>query len=88
MSAPAIALDGLTKHYGAVVGLDDLSLRVDPGEVFGFLGANGAGKTTTIRMLVDLLRPSSGRASVHGFDFQRKSIEARRHIGYLTGEIP
>ena len=88
MSTAAIALDGLTKFYGPVVGLDGLSLAVEPGEVFGFLGANGAGKTTTIRMLLDLLRPTAGRAAVLGFDCQRQPFEARRRIGYLPGEMP
>ena len=88
MSAPAIALEGLTKHYGRVVALQDLSLTVEPGEVFGFLGANGAGKTTAIRLIMDLLRPTAGRAAVLGFDCRRQSIEARRRIGYLPGETP
>ncbi len=88
MSAAAIALDGLTKHYGRVVGLEGLSLTVEPGEVFGFLGANGAGKTTAIRLMMDLLRPSAGRAAVLGFDCQRQALEARRRIGYLPGETP
>ena len=61
--AHAIAVDGLTKHYGPVVGVEDLSFEVQRGEVYGFLGANGAGKTTTIRLLLDLLRPTRGRAS-------------------------
>jgi ABC-2 type transport system ATP-binding protein len=88
MSAPAIALDGLTKYYGRVVGLEQLSLTVEPGEVFGFLGANGAGKTTAIRLMMDLLRPTSGRAAVLGFDCHREALEARRRIGYLPGETP
>lgn len=88
MSAPAIETRGLTKYYGPVVGLEDLSLTVAPGEVFGFLGANGAGKTTTIRMLLDLVRPTSGTASILGFDCQRQGLEARRRIGYLPGEMP
>ena len=85
---PAIALEGLTKHYGPVVALDGLSLTVEPGEVFGFLGANGAGKTTAIRLMMDLLRPTAGRAAVLGFDCRRQAIDARRQIGYLPGETP
>jgi ABC-2 type transport system ATP-binding protein len=88
VGVPAIRFDALTKYYGSVVGVEQLSLEVGQGEVFGFLGANGAGKTTTIRMLLDLLRPSSGSASVLGFDAQRDSLEARRRIGYLPGEMP
>ena len=88
MNAPAIQVDGLTKYYGAVIGVEELSFDVQPGEVYGFLGANGAGKTTTIRLLLDLLRPSRGRASVLGFDCRRDSLEARRRIGYLPGELP
>ena len=88
MNAAAIQVDGLTKYYGAVIGVEELSFEVLPGEVYGFLGANGAGKTTTIRLLLDLLRPSRGRASVLGFDCRRDALEARRRIGYLPGELP
>jgi ABC-2 type transport system ATP-binding protein len=88
VSAPAIRLDQLTKYHGEVVGVEDLSLDVESGEVFGFLGANGAGKTTTIRTLLDLLRPTRGTASVLGFDCQRQTIEVRRRIGYLPGVMP
>jgi len=88
VNAPAIEVDGLTKYYGAVIGVEELSFEVLPGEVYGFLGANGAGKTTTIRLLLDLLRPSRGRANVLGFDCRRDSLEARRRIGYLPGELP
>jgi ABC-2 type transport system ATP-binding protein len=84
----AIETRGLTKYYGRVVGLENLSLEVAQGEVFGFLGANGAGKTTTIRMLLDLVRPTSGTASILGFDCHRQGLEARRRIGYLSGEMP
>jgi len=84
----AIHIDALTKYYGAVVGVEALSLDVPQGEVFGFLGANGAGKTTTIRMLLDLVRPTSGTASVLGFDCQHQGLEARAQIGYLPGEMP
>ena len=85
---PAIRTEGLTKYYGPVIGIEDLSLEVAAGEVYGFLGANGAGKTTTIRLLLDLLRPSRGRASVLGVDCYRDSLAARRLIGYLPGDLP
>jgi ABC-2 type transport system ATP-binding protein len=88
VSAPAIRIDQLSKYYGAVIGVESLSLEIAPGEIFGFLGANGAGKTTTIRILLDLLRPSSGSATVLGFDCQRQSREVRQRIGYLPGEMP
>jgi ABC-2 type transport system ATP-binding protein len=88
VSQPAIQAEGLTKYYGAVIGIEELSFEVSPGEVYGFLGANGAGKTTTIRLLLDLLRPSRGRASVLGLDCRRDTLEARRRIGYLPGELP
>ena len=88
MTVAAISTTELTKYYGAVVGVEGLSLDVAQGEVFGFLGANGAGKTTTIRLLLDLLRPTSGTASVLGFDCQRQGLEARRRIGYLPAEMP
>ena len=83
MSTPAIRLDGLTKYHGPVIGVEDLSLDVAVGEVFGFLGANGAGKTTAIRLMLDLLRPTRGTAAVLGFDCHRDSFETRRRIGYL-----
>lgn len=85
---PPISLEGLTKRYGRVRALTDLTLEVRAGEVFGFLGLNGAGKTTTIRLLLDLIRPSAGRALVFGHDCRRASIEARRLVGYLPGEPP
>jgi beta-exotoxin I transport system ATP-binding protein len=85
---PAIAVEGLTKYYGPVVGIEDLSFDVARGEVYGFLGANGAGKTTTMRLLLDLLRPSRGRASIMGVDCHRDSLRARGLIGYLPGDLP
>jgi len=88
LAPAAIRTDALTKYYGAVIGVEGLSLEVVQGEVFGFLGANGAGKTTTIRMLLDLVRPTSGSASVLGLDCQHRGIEARARIGYLPGEMP
>jgi ABC-2 type transport system ATP-binding protein len=85
---PLLRTDGLTKEFGQVLALDHLCLEVGEGEVVGFLGPNGAGKTTTIRLLLDLIRPTFGRASIGGFDCQRQSLEARRLVGYLPGEMP
>jgi ABC-2 type transport system ATP-binding protein len=88
VSTAGIRVDRLTKYYGPVVGVEELSFDVTRGEVFGFLGANGAGKTTTIRLLLDLLRPSRGSAAVLGIDCHRDSLRARQQIGYLPGELP
>ena len=88
MGEPAIRIESLTKYFGPVIGVEELSFEVARGEIYGFLGANGAGKTTTIRLLLDLLRPSRGRATVLGFDCRRDSLEARRQIGYLPGDLP
>jgi ABC-2 type transport system ATP-binding protein len=85
--AGAIVIEGLTRSYGATLALDHLDLTVEQGEIFGFLGPNGAGKSTTIRILLDLIRPDSGRAWIVGFDCQRQSIDARRRCGYLAGEF-
>jgi ABC-2 type transport system ATP-binding protein len=84
---PAIALRGITKKYGRFVAVRNLHLEVFPGEIFGFLGLNGAGKTTTLRILLDLLRPSAGKAFVFGRDCQRQGLEARAVVGYLPGEL-
>jgi len=83
----AIRTEGLTKHYGKVIGIEDVDLEVREGEVFGFLGPNGAGKSTTIRTLLDLLHPTRGTATVLGLDSRRDSVEIRRHVGYLPGEL-
>ena len=82
-----IRLEGLTKYYGKERGVVDLDLEVGPGEVFGYLGPNGAGKTTTIRLLIDLLRPTRGRAEVLGRDPCTEGRAVRREIGYLPGEL-
>ena len=83
----AIRLENLGKHYGAVAALDNVSFEVQRGEIFGFLGLNGAGKTTTIRILLDLVRPTSGRAFIFGRQCQTHGLEARAHVGYLPGEL-
>ena len=83
----AIQAEGLTKHYGDVEALVDLDLEVRTGEVFGFLGPNGAGKTTMIRTILDEIRPTRGRAAILGMDTHEDSVEIRRHIGYVPGDL-
>ncbi len=87
MSTPAIEASGLVKDYGQARALAGINLRVEPGQIFGFLGPNGAGKTTTIRILLDLIRPTAGTASVLGLDSRRDSIEVRRRVGYVPGDL-
>lgn len=82
-----IETDKLTKFYGKQRGIEDVTLEVKQGEIFGYLGPNGAGKTTTIRTLLDFIRPTRGSATVFGFNIQQDSIETRRRIGYLPGEL-
>ncbi|GKZ15174.1 ABC transporter ATP-binding protein [Haladaptatus sp. T7] len=79
----AIRLDGVTKRYGDVTAVNDLSLDVKEGEVFGFLGPNGAGKSTTIDLVLDFIRPTSGTVTVLGHDAQAESIEIRNRTGVL-----
>lgn len=83
----AIHTSGLTKHYGDVKALIDLSLDIRPGEIFGFLGPNGAGKTTMIRTILDEIRPTAGEASILGMDSHQQSVEIRKHIGYVPGDL-
>jgi ABC-2 type transport system ATP-binding protein len=78
-----IETSNLTKHYGALVALDNLSLNIGPGEVFGFIGPNGAGKTTTMRILACLTRADSGAAKVCGFDTRTQGDDIRKCIGYM-----
>ena len=87
MVTAAIETDGLTRVFGQTMALDGLSLRIEEGEIFGFLGPNGAGKSTTIRILLDLIRPTAGAARVLGFDCQRETLEVRRRVGYLPGDL-
>ncbi len=85
--AAVIRTEKLTKSYGSHRGIVDVDLEVQPGEVFGFLGPNGAGKTTTIRLLLDLIRPSSGKAYVFGIESSADPVAIHRRIGYLPGEF-
>lgn len=85
--ASVIRTDNLTKFYGKVRGVEELTLEVARGEVFGFLGPNGAGKSTTIRVLLDFIRPTSGSATVLGLSSTADPIEIHRRVGYLPGEL-
>jgi ABC-2 type transport system ATP-binding protein len=84
MNAPAVTVEQLTRRFGTFTAVDQVTFTVARGEVFGFLGPNGAGKTTTIKMLTGLLRATSGRATVAGFDLARETESVKRSIGYMS----
>jgi ABC-2 type transport system ATP-binding protein len=86
-AVPAIRTDKLSKSFGHTRALSSLDLVVEPGEVLGYLGPNGAGKTTTIRLLVGLIRATSGRAEIFGIDCQEHPVAAHRHAAYVPGEV-
>ncbi|MBV8741370.1 MAG: ATP-binding cassette domain-containing protein, partial [Sinobacteraceae bacterium] len=83
-AAPAIDVHGLNKSFGEKRVVRDLTLQVQSGEIFGFLGPNGSGKTTSIRMLCGLLTPDSGSGSCLGYDILRQSEDIKRNVGYMT----
>ncbi len=88
MKTPAIiSVSNLTKYYGSKLGVQNINFTVNQGEIFGFLGPNGAGKTSTIRMLLDLLRPSSGEICILGHEINSHSFEIRKRCGYLPGNF-
>jgi ABC-2 type transport system ATP-binding protein len=84
VSTYAIDAHELTRRFGQFTAVDAITFHVEPGEVFGFLGANGAGKTTAIRMLIGLLVPTSGSATVAGYDISTQAEQVRRRIGYMS----
>jgi len=84
MPEPVIVVDHLTRRFGEFVAVNDVSFEVQPGEVVGYLGPNGSGKTTTFRMLLGLLAPTQGRASVLGFDVFCESEQVRARVGYMS----
>ena len=84
MSGHAIEARHLTRRFGDFTAVDAITFHVEPGEVFGFLGANGAGKTTAIRMLIGALAPTSGSATVAGYDVRTQADQVRRRIGYMS----
>ena len=83
-----IETKNLSRLFGTIVAVQDLSLFVKPGELYGFLGPNGAGKTTTNRMLVGLLRPTSGSMVVAGYDVEKEPLLVKQKVGYLTQTPP
>jgi ABC-2 type transport system ATP-binding protein len=87
MTEYVIETKGLSVYYGRHRGILDVDLRVEIGEVFGFLGPNGSGKTTTQRVLMDVIRPTAGKASMFGKDCQKEGVAARERVGYLPGEL-
>lgn len=84
MPEPVIKTNKLTKIFGDFVAVDEITFEVQPGEIFGFLGANGAGKTTAMRMLCGLSYPTSGSATVGGYDVYRENEMIKKHIGYMS----
>jgi ABC-2 type transport system ATP-binding protein len=82
-----IKIQNLTKYYGKAMGIENLNLEVDKGEIYGFIGPNGAGKSTTIRTLLSLIYPTSGSASIFGKDVVKHSKEIKKDIGYIPGEV-
>jgi ABC-2 type transport system ATP-binding protein len=81
--APTISTQGLTRRFGDLIAVDNVNLRVAPGQFFGFLGPNGAGKSTTIKMLTGLLAPSAGRIEILGLDLEKNPVEVKRQIGVV-----
>jgi ABC-2 type transport system ATP-binding protein len=81
---PVIITEKLTKRFGNFIAANELTFEVEKGEIFGFLGANGAGKTTAMRMLCGLLTPSSGKATIAGFDVYKQTEKIKRKIGYMS----
>ncbi len=84
---PVIQVEKLSVYYGRQRGVHALNLTVNAGEIYGFLGPNGAGKTTTLRVLMDIIRPTVGHASMFGLDCQKHGVEIRKRVGYLPGEL-
>src|SRR4029077_6395248 len=85
---PVIVAESLTKYYGARLAVDRVSFDVRPNEVMGLLGPNGSGKSTILRILTGYLRPTSGTASVAGYDVVTHSLDARGHVGYVPEDVP
>ncbi len=87
MADAVISLKNVTKHYGKVRGIENVSLDIHPGEIFGFLGPNGAGKTTSISLMMDLIRPSAGKVNIFGLNSSADSVKIHRRIGFLADDM-
>jgi ABC-2 type transport system ATP-binding protein len=83
MDNPVLEMRAVTKTFGELVAVNNLTLRINPGEIYGLIGPNGSGKTTTLNMITGLYRPSSGIITVSGYDVQKKSTGARKHVGFV-----
>lgn len=83
-----IEVQGLSKHFGSILAVDNLSFTVNPGEVLGFLGPNGAGKSTTMKMITGFLRPDAGSARICGYDISEQALQAKKCFGYLPEGAP
>lgn len=86
MKVPVIDIEDLTKYYGKVRAIDHIGMQIDEGEIFGFIGPNGAGKTTTIRILLNLIFPTSGNARILGMDVISQTKEIKHHVGYIPSD--
>jgi ABC-2 type transport system ATP-binding protein len=84
MTEPVVIVEDLTRHFGNFVAVDHVNFQINAGEVVGYLGPNGSGKTTTIRMLLGLLEPTKGKATVLGFDAFKQTEEVRKRVGYMS----
>ena len=87
MGKTILEIQNLTKYYGKVKGVEDLSLNLEEGEIFGFIGPNGAGKSTTIRSIMNLINKTKGKVLVEGKELNKDDIEIKEKIGYLPSEI-
>ncbi|MGN1269879.1 MAG: ATP-binding cassette domain-containing protein, partial [Clostridia bacterium] len=82
-----LEIQNLTKYYGKIKGVENLSLKLEKGEIFGFIGPNGAGKSTTIRSIMNLINKTSGKVLIENKEFGKNDVEIKEKIGYLPSEI-
>ena len=87
MSKNILEIQNLTKYYGKIKGVENLSLKLEEGEIFGFIGPNGAGKSTTIRSIMNLINKTSGKILIENKEFNKDDIEIKEKVGYLPSEI-